>query len=139
MRDGRFRQDLYYRLKVVEVMLPPMRDRVEDVPALVGRFVSLLAERLKRSPVEVSDAAMAALARHDWPGNVRELRNTILRAVLLTDGDTIEPTDLELSEHAFPTSNSIASRVRKEPFVHNTPLKGIGVRGYIYIYIYICI
>jgi len=96
VRDGRFRQDLYYRLKVVEVMLPPMRDRVEDVPALVGRFVSLLAERLKRSPVEVSDAAMAALARHDWPGNVRELRNVVEQAAVLASDNRIQPADLSL-------------------------------------------
>jgi len=102
VRDGGFREDLYYRLKVVEVMIPPLRERREDLPALIARFLDQLAERLGRDPVTVSPAALAALARHSWPGNVRELRNFIEQAAVLAAGDSIEESDAHFarSPHA---------------------------------------
>ena len=96
VREGRFREDLYYRLKVVEVEIPPLRERREDLPALVARFLAQLAERLGREPVRISPAALAALARHPWPGNVRELRNFVEQAAVLAAGDTIEESDIQL-------------------------------------------
>ncbi|MDH3686944.1 MAG: sigma-54 dependent transcriptional regulator [Myxococcales bacterium] len=100
VRDGRFREDLYYRLKVVEVSIPPLRERREDLPALVSRFLDQLAERLGRDPVTISPAALAALARHAWPGNVRELRNFIEQAAVLAAGDSIEAGDVQLDRIA---------------------------------------
>ncbi len=94
--DGRFREDLYYRLKVVEVQLPGLRERREDLGALAERFGRQVAERLGREQKPLSDAALGALARHAWPGNVRELRNVIEQAMVLSSGPEIQVEDLNL-------------------------------------------
>jgi DNA-binding NtrC family response regulator len=96
VKRGRFREDLYYRLKVVQISVPPLRERREDVPALANRFLSQLAERLGREPRRVSAGALAALAGYAWPGNVRELRNVVEQAAVLAPNDTIAETDLRL-------------------------------------------
>ena len=80
---GRFRQDLYYRLKVVDVTLPPLRERREDIPALLDYFVDQLAPRLGVAPLPRDSLTQARLARYDWPGNVRELRNYVERSLIL--------------------------------------------------------
>jgi DNA-binding NtrC family response regulator len=97
VRDGRFREDLYYRLQVVELELPPLRERREDVPALAERFLEQLAERHGRPGRRLSPGALAALSRHAWPGNVRELRNVVERAAVLAPGDEIQAEDLAFS------------------------------------------
>ncbi len=89
VKDGSFREDLYYRLKVVEIKLPPLRDRIGGIPILVHHFLSLFRMRLKRNIHGISDQAMEALARYSWPGNVRELRHVIERACVLCEGPTI--------------------------------------------------
>lgn len=89
VKDGSFREDLYYRLKVVEIELPPLRDRKGGIPILVHHFLSLFREKLKRNIHGISDQAMEALARYSWPGNVRELRHVIERACVLCEGPTI--------------------------------------------------
>ena len=96
--SGRFREDLYYRLKVVEIQIPPLRDRVEDIPALTERFLDQLAERLGREKKSCSQDAIAALARDPWRGNVRELRNAIEQAAVLSSGSAIEVADLRLEQ-----------------------------------------
>jgi DNA-binding NtrC family response regulator len=80
---GRFRADLYYRLQVVEITLPPLRSHKEDIPELVAHFVAALAPQLGVAPIEVSDDELAYLQQYDWPGNVRELRNLIERSLIL--------------------------------------------------------
>jgi len=97
---GRFREDLYYRLKVVELRIPPLRERVEDLPALALRFCEQLAERLERPRKTLSQEALSALAHHRWPGNVRELRNVIEQAAVLSSGEVIEAADLRLESAA---------------------------------------
>jgi transcriptional regulator with GAF, ATPase, and Fis domain len=92
--DGRFRSDLYYRLAVFPIQLPPLRERVDDIPLLVDHFLARFAERLGRTGLHIAPDAMAALLEHPWPGNIRELENLIERAVLLADGDTIGAADL---------------------------------------------
>jgi DNA-binding NtrC family response regulator len=94
VRRGGFREDLYYRLKVVEITLPPLRQRTEDLPLLVERFLSKLAERLGREKKKLGGDALSVLARHAWPGNVRELRNVIEQAAVLASGPAIEKSDL---------------------------------------------
>ena len=94
VKRGRFREDLYYRLKVVEITLPPLRERMADVPLLVERFLTRLAERLGRERKTISSEALAVLARHAWPGNVRELRNVVEQAAVLAAGSCIERSDL---------------------------------------------
>ena len=93
---GRFREDLYYRLKVIEIELPPLRQRIEDFAALSDRFLNQVAERLGREKRKLGRAALARLARHRWPGNVRELRNVLERAAVLSAGPEIEEEDLQL-------------------------------------------
>jgi DNA-binding NtrC family response regulator len=98
VRQGRFREDLYYRLRVVETTLPPLRERLADVPALALRFLEQVNERLGREKQRLSEAALARLARHRWPGNVRELRNAIEQASVLASGTLIDEGDLRLDD-----------------------------------------
>lgn len=93
--EGTFRADLYFRLAVVELTLPPLRERPEDIPFLARRFVADFRRRLGRSEIlGLSPAALDALSNHEWPGNVRELANALERAVLLSDGPQLERHDL---------------------------------------------
>ena len=85
MEKGEFRHDLYYRLKVVDLHLPPLRDRKGDIPELVGLFIRQNNQRLGVNIQDVTPRAMEALINHPWPGNIRELRNVIERAMLFVD------------------------------------------------------
>jgi DNA-binding NtrC family response regulator len=89
VRDGKFREDLYFRLRVVEIQLPPLRQRGEDILALADFLLVKTCRRLNRPPLQFAPQARAAIAKHDWPGNVRELENAIERAVILCDAGTI--------------------------------------------------
>jgi transcriptional regulator of acetoin/glycerol metabolism len=91
---GRFRQDLYFRLHVLAVEVPPLRDRDGDVPLLARAFLADAEARLGRSGLSFSDAALGLLAGHPWPGNVRELRNVVLRAAMVARGAAVEPGDV---------------------------------------------
>ena len=84
VNDGRFREDLYYRLNVVPVHLPPLTERREDIPALVDHFVARYAAERRVPTPEVAGDAMAALQAYDWPGNVRQLRNVVERTIIMT-------------------------------------------------------
>lgn len=92
--EGNFREDLYYRLNTFIIDLPPLRERAADIPALAEHFLKLLAGRENRPQLSFSPAARELLQRHTWKGNARELRNTIERAVILSDSDEIRPEDL---------------------------------------------
>jgi transcriptional regulator with GAF, ATPase, and Fis domain len=94
MEAERFRDDLYYRLNVFPITMPPLRQRVEDLPLLVEHFMRQIAPNLNVQPPTVSDAAMTALMSYAWPGNIRELRNIMERAMLLSTGGTIGPEAL---------------------------------------------
>ncbi|HSB72619.1 MAG TPA: sigma-54 dependent transcriptional regulator [Candidatus Methylomirabilis sp.] len=94
VREGRFREDLYYRLNVVALRLPPLRERREDIPLLAAHFLTRAAKRHGRPVPTLSPEAMALLLEHRWPGNIRELENAIERAVLLAETDTLFPGDL---------------------------------------------
>lgn len=100
IHEKTFREDLYYRLKVLEVFLSPLRAREGDAVLLAKHFVKLHARRYNRGDKELSDAALQAVAAYQWPGNVRELSNVMERAVLLKAGRTIEPADLALERTA---------------------------------------
>jgi two-component system response regulator HydG len=91
---GRFRQDLFYRLRVVELRVPPLRERREDVLALARTFLRNAAERMRRKVTGITPAAANQLVRYGWPGNVRELENAIERAVVLARGSRIDVDDL---------------------------------------------
>ncbi len=94
VKAGTFREDLYYRLNVVSVVVPPLRERPEDVPILAEYFVSKFAVKCKVKAKKISPEAMSGLMNYDWPGNVRELENAIERALVLGVSDTIRPEDL---------------------------------------------
>ena len=91
---GNFREDLYYRLKVVDLDLPPLRERKEDIPELVGFFIRQNNAKQGVNVIEVSPQTMSALQNYSWPGNIRELSNSIERAMLFCDGKTINLGDL---------------------------------------------
>jgi DNA-binding NtrC family response regulator len=97
VKAGRFREDLLFRLNTVEIRLPPLRERRDDVPALAAYFLRRYAVRYRKPAATVAPDAMEALLRHPWPGNVRELDHTIERAVLLAEGNEIRPRDLGLT------------------------------------------
>jgi transcriptional regulator with PAS, ATPase and Fis domain len=92
--EGKFRQDLYYRLNVIHLQVPDLKQRMGDIPALAMHFMTTAREKTGRQVFTISRAAMQLLTDYDWPGNVRELENTIERALLLCTGDRIEPADL---------------------------------------------
>jgi Nif-specific regulatory protein len=96
VKHGAFREDLFYRMNVVRIVLPPLRDRLEDIPALAARFVAKYAVDAKKPVRGISPEALALLTAHRWPGNVRELANAIERAVVLCAGEEIRPDDLAL-------------------------------------------
>jgi DNA-binding NtrC family response regulator len=93
-RSGAFREDLFYRLNVVPIDLPPLRERKEDIPDLVEHFLETFNREFKKNTLRVTDEAMACLTRHDWPGNIRELRNVIERVMILEDREELDVTDL---------------------------------------------
>ena len=93
-----FREDLFYRLHVVPLTIPPLRDRMSDVPLLVQYFIEKLSERTRSDVRSVSMNAMAKLSAYRWPGNVRELENVIERALVLAEGEMLEPDDIPLPE-----------------------------------------
>lgn len=121
IQEKNFREDLYYRLKVLEVCLPPLRERGNDAVTLAEHFVKLHARRYNRGPKVLSAAAASVIARYAWPGNVRELSNIIERAVLLKAGATIEPDDLALR----PASRSEAPSQDSDSIITIDLSKGI--------------
>lgn len=96
VRSGEFREDLYYRLQVFEIRLPPLRERASDVPALAERFLEEIGQMAGRPPARISADAVEALTRYAWPGNVRQLRNVLERAAILCEGDVVTPAHLSL-------------------------------------------
>jgi Nif-specific regulatory protein len=92
--EGSFREDLYYRLNVVPIQVPPLRERLEDVPSLVEHFLDRCCKENQLPPMKIAPEAVRTLMRYHWPGNVRELENSIERAVILSDGVQIRPEDL---------------------------------------------
>jgi two-component system, NtrC family, nitrogen regulation response regulator NtrX len=96
VRDGEFREDLFYRLNVVPVKLPPLRERREDIPELVSHFLARFAGERRMSPPGISEEAMAALQAHDWPGNVRQLRNIIERTLILAPSERVACIEVDL-------------------------------------------
>ena len=94
IKDGKFREDLYYRLNVVDLHLPALRERKEDIPELVGHFIGKFNARMGINIINVTDRAMDSLVKYQWPGNIRELSNAVERAMLFSDGMKIDMADL---------------------------------------------
>jgi len=93
IEQGRFRADLYHRLNIVDILVPPLRERRDEIPLLAYYFLDQTSRRTRKT-IELSSEALDILTAYDWPGNVRELKNVLERVVILVDGNTIEPTNL---------------------------------------------
>jgi DNA-binding NtrC family response regulator len=112
---GRFRKDLFYRLNVVTITLPALRERREDVPLLVDHFLELIAARMKSAKKGVTRAAMRRLVDHGWPGNVRELEHTLTNAAVLADGEVLDVADFEaILTPARPARTTTVADERRE-------------------------
>lgn len=105
VKEGTFREDLFYRLSVVPIALPPLRERRKDIPLLADNFLKKYNRMRKKNVKAISDEAMKALVEYDWPGNVRELENAIERGVVLTESEVIEPKDLSYYGLSVATSS----------------------------------
>jgi formate hydrogenlyase transcriptional activator len=110
VQERKFRADLYYRLNVFPITLPPLRERRADIPLLADHFVRKFAERLGKPVHHIPDEVMTALTNHDWPGNIRELQNFIERAVIMTTGTVLRPRLADLIPQ--PSPSSAATTVR---------------------------
>jgi transcriptional regulator with PAS, ATPase and Fis domain len=119
VKTGRFREDLYYRLNVMAVPLPPLRDRRDDVPLLLSHYIDSFNTEFRKKVSGVTPTALTALKNYGWPGNVRELRNAVERAMLLSDG-------AELGEEHFPMLRSSASALSADV---GLPPAGINLEG----------
>jgi DNA-binding NtrC family response regulator len=119
IEERRFREDLYYRLNVISIQLPTLRERKEDIPLLVAAFIRKDCLELNREEKKVSSSALKALMHYDWPGNVRELENVIERALVIGQGKEIVPEDLpfprkELETKTFPNSLKLMEKIHIE-------------------------
>jgi len=123
MKTGQFREDLFYRLNVIPVDLPPLRERASDIRALVGRFLDKANASHGTAVGGVSPEAMDLLVRHPWPGNVRQLESLVERAVLLCEGTTIRPEDL-------PTDVRLRTAVSARPYGFEIPAEGVDIEEF---------
>ncbi|HVF58699.1 MAG TPA: sigma-54 dependent transcriptional regulator [Thermoanaerobaculia bacterium] len=110
--EGKFREDLYYRLKVVTLRIPPLRERPEDMPLLAEHFLALFAEEHGKPPKRLAPEALELLARFPWPGNVRQLKNVIESVVVFHQGDVVEPGDLPAEVRDAATVSAAGGRVQ---------------------------
>jgi len=120
MKAGQFREDLFYRLNVIPIVLPPLRERTSDVPALVTRFLEKANAAHGTSVADVSPEARDLLSRAPWPGNVRQLESVVERAVLLCEGSTIRPDDL-------PLEIRLQTAPAARPYGFDIPAEGIDI------------
>jgi len=120
---GRFREDLYYRLNVVPVRLPPLRERREDIPELVSHFLARIAAERRMAAPTISEEAMAALQAHDWPGNVRQLRNIIERTLILAPGDRAACIEVDLLPPEVLDNQSAMSGANTGMAIMGSPLR----------------
>ncbi len=114
VKEGKFRQDLYYRLNIVHLALPPLRERAEDIPLLARHFLDLFTDEPGKRTREFSPDAVQKLYRYDWPGNVRELENVLKRAIIFAKGPVIQTEEIGLptTEHSFPYKSFQAEKAR---------------------------
>ncbi|WP_205512830.1 sigma-54-dependent transcriptional regulator [Longitalea arenae] len=119
IEEASFREDLYYRLNVFTISLPPLRDHAEDIPELARHFLAYYAARENKPVLHISNAALQLLKQHNWKGNIRELRNVLERATIMTDGDTIQPEHLpfEIQKQSAGSASLTLASVEKDHIV----------------------
>ena len=125
VKAGKFREDLYYRLNVVHIELPNLKERPEDIVALIEYFTAKFAEENKRRPLVFSPDAMNALCSYEWPGNVRELENLVERLSILNDGDAVYMDALPEHMHSASPRIGLSSQIEIERVVSKLPESGI--------------
>jgi DNA-binding NtrC family response regulator len=129
VKEGRFREDLYYRLNVFPIHVPPLRERKEDIPDLVAHFIRRLAAEEGKPVVGISRDALAMLCAFDWPGNVRQVENTVFRAIVLCDGELLQASDFPqiasmvdgYAEAAMPRASAPAYAAPAHAFMEAAP------------------
>jgi len=112
VQEGKFREDLYFRLDVLSIVVPPLRDRAEDIPVLVDYFLKKFSQENNRKDISVTDAVLAQLCSYRWPGNVRELRNLVERLVIMSDGDDIDVD--QLPENFFSSQINVKTAFQQK-------------------------
>ena len=133
VRAGEFREDLYYRLAVFPIRIPPLRERREDIPALVEHFVKRVNASERMNVRGASSETLAMLQRHDWPGNVRQLENSVFRAMILSDGVELKPSDFPVIGAEVPgaaESNPLAAFVPQGP-AEDDPIRVLDREGHL--------
>jgi two-component system nitrogen regulation response regulator NtrX len=118
IRAGRFREDLYFRLNVVPIFVPPLRDRQEDIPLFADFFMAVLAREYGRRPKTFESDALVALRQYSWPGNVRELRNVIERLMIMVPGDRISSRDVTFLDQGPPADGRAATQILSSAPLH---------------------
>ena len=113
VKSQRFREDLYYRLSVFPIRVPPLRERIDDIPALATHFIEQICLQMNRPTLALTTANLKLLQNYTWPGNIRELKNTLERAVILTPANT-QKLNLRLAEQAFETVPRPAEKIVSE-------------------------
>ena len=134
--EGRFRMDLFYRLNVFPVHMPPLRDRVTDIPALVDYFAARFGARTGKKITAIEKRSLGALQQYSWPGNIRELQNVVERCVILADGEVLQIDDdmltdepLSVRRETFPTVFRFDRKVEIETVLRQTRGKVYGPQG----------
>jgi transcriptional regulator with PAS, ATPase and Fis domain len=97
VKENRFRQDLLYRINTIEIEIPPLRDRFEDIPLLANHFLKFYSGKYGKNVNKISDAAMTRMTKHPWPGNIRELQHSLERAVILSNSTVLQPEDFNFN------------------------------------------
>jgi DNA-binding NtrC family response regulator len=108
VKENRFRQDLLYRINTIEIEVPPLRDRFEDIPLLANHFLKHYAEKYEKNLSKISDGAITRMHKHPWPGNIRELQHSIERAVILSNGSVLQPEDFNFTSSAGKEDGQLA-------------------------------
>ena len=114
VKENRFRQDLLYRINTIEIQIPSLRDRLEDIPLLAQHFLKHYAGRYEKSVNKISEGAMSRLTKHQWPGNIRELQHAIERAVILSNASVLQPEDFNFN--AAPAREKDADGINLDQF-----------------------
>jgi two-component system response regulator HydG len=127
--EKRFRQDLLYRINTVEIQLPPLRERVEDIPLLIDHFLGLYCGKYNKPVKKISAATLKRLEKYDWPGNVRELQHAVERAVIMSEGEALQPQDLFLTTTNGGLEESGRGKLKLEEVEKATIRKAISKHG----------
>ena len=127
VEEQKFRQDLLYRINAIELKLPPLRERTEDLELLANHFVKKMSSKYHKPKLEISDKAIESLKTYHWPGNIRELEHIIERAVIITDNPEIESEDLHFSTKRFDTEVTVAQAIEKHAGNISKAAKDLGL------------